>query len=85
MAENHSLFKTRIIGEDAELSVYLTLLKARQGPYPFVRHETLRDTVSLLNGELEGPIDRLEEEARLNVPSPAGAKSTTRSGKEAKL
>ncbi len=70
MVENHSMFKTRVIGEDAELSVYLTLLKARQGPYPFVRLETLRDTLNFLNGELEGALDRLEERGKVERAEP---------------
>lgn len=71
MVENHSMFKTRVIGEDAELSVYLTLLKARQGPYPFVRLETLRDALNLLNGELEGALDRLEERGKIERAEPS--------------
>jgi hypothetical protein len=71
MNGNHSIFKTRTTGEDAELSVFLVLLKARQGPYPFVRFETLRDNVSLPNGDLEEALTMLEERGKIEHAEPS--------------
>lgn len=71
MDRNPNVFKTQITGEDVQLSVLLVLLKARQGPYPFVRFETLRDSVSLPNGDLEDALSVLEDRGKIERAEPS--------------
>lgn len=71
MDRNHNVFKTQLTGEDIQLSVFLVLLKARQGPYPFVRLETLRDNAGLSNGDLEDALNMLEDSGKIERAEPS--------------
>lgn len=68
---NNNVFKTRLVGEEAQLVVYLVLLKARQGPYPFVRLENIKDSVGIPNGDLEDALSQLEERGKIERAEPS--------------
>jgi hypothetical protein len=65
------MFRARVIGEDAQLAVYMVLLQARRGPYPFVRFENLRDSLNLPNGDLEEALLLLEDRGRIERAEPS--------------
>lgn len=56
---------------DLELTIFLVLLKARQGPYPFVRLEVLRDAVNLPIGDLEEALAQLEDRGKIERAEPS--------------
>lgn len=74
MLQSHTMLMTRLLGGSVDLSVYLTLLEARQGIVPFVRFERLKGALNLPNGTLEEALERLTGKGWIERARPSGCK-----------
>lgn len=74
MNANHDVFKPRLPVGEVDMSVYMTLLRAKEGMVPFVRFEKLADALSLPTGTLEDALERLKAKGWIERAKPSGSK-----------